>query len=562
MSRLKLILVRALAALCLASPAPALFAQETWAADFFEKIEVRTMNVEVFVTDRQGNAVAGLGIDDFEVLDDGQRMKLTNFYSNFSASEGGTGFDPAAAAAAEEQRLTVVLLFDQAHLTRRNRDLVVEQLRNAPWFKPEHRDRVMVISQRRNQSLEVIQDLADDLAKFHAALDRVAALPAAGDQLRLETQAALRQALDVNANSGLGAAEPREEVLASLRPVLEAEHLRIRNTLQTLEGFVDALTALPGRKALLYISDGLPARPGEALVEALLTPQPDSDFADLDTTALWRQLGHRANANRVTFYPLLAGGGKTDDFSVLLTGRNFRAEDRSRTVRAAAVQRNSLRTPMEILAESTGGLAFLQPKTFERAMAHLRQDFTSYYSLGYQAPRLPDGRDHRIEVRLKQPRRDLVLRHRKGYRDKVPEDAMADRTLSALFFGPQDDNPLGVKLEVGPSEKTNSEEIHLTVHVKIPISRLLLLPEDTFHEAQISIFVGARDAEGHTWPIQRLPAPIRIPNDRLLTSLNQMATYPVDLQMHNRSKHTVVVGVRDEIAARESTLRVAVRPGT
>ena len=555
-------LARSVAVLFLGLCGPALLAQEPWDASFFEEIEVRMTNIEVFVRDHQGNAVEGLELEDFEVLEDGRPVELTNFYA--SSSPGTTPGRPAAAAgpAATEQRLAVVLFFDLAHLAPRNRDRAVARLREASWFKPELGDRVMVIGQRRTQSLEVVQALTQDRAQFLAALDRIAALPAGGDQRRRETEGALHQLLDPRVGAAEDSTNP-EKVLAALRPVFEAEYARVRSTLETLERFVDAFTALPGRKALVYLSDGLPLRPGEAVAASMLGPQRGTELADLDTTALWRRLGQRANSNRVTFYPVLAGGGTPEDFFAPALGPDPRPEERTRRARAAAVQKANLRTPLRILAESTGGLAFLQPKTFERAMARLRQDFSSYYSLGYQAPRPADGQSHRLEVRLRRPERDLVLRHRQGYRDKDPQDAMADRTLSALFFGTQDDNPLGVKLALSPrAKKDSSESYRLTVEVKIPISRLLLLPEDTFHEAQVSIFVGTRDAAGHTGPIKRLPTPIRIPNDQLLTSLNQMATYPVDLYMLDASDHTVVVGVRDEIAARESTMRVAVRPGS
>lgn len=565
MTYLKLIITYALACLCLVLPSPALFAQETWAADFFEEIEVRTMNVEVFVTDRSGTAVEGLSAQDFEVLDDGQPMKLTNFYvqSKPLAPETEAPSPTLEFGGPLEQQLTVVLFFDQAHLSSRSRDRVLERLRATTWFKPGQRHRLMVICHRSDQSLEVIQELADDPRKLESALQRVTSLPAAGDLLRAETQATLRQLLDLDRAPGLGATDlptPRE-IASNLRPVFEAEHLRIRSTLETLERFVDALTILPGRKALVYISDGLALRPGEAVVEAFLGPLAEADLADLDTTALWRQLGDRANANRVTFYPLLANGGRTDDFSYLASGPNFRAEDRTRSARAAAVQKANFRSPMEILAETTGGRAFVQPRSLERALAHLRQDFSSYYSLGYQAPRPADGKTHQIKVRLKGRHRDLQVRHRQAYYDKAPEEAMAARTLSALYFGTQDNNPLGVKLELSPMGKGDAQDYQLTVNVKIPISSLMLLPEETFHEAQVSIFVGARDAAGHTSPIQRMPTPIRIPNNRLLSSLNQMATYPVDLRMPNNAGHTLVVGVRDEFADRESTMRVSVLPG-
>ena len=65
----------AVAALLCASLAPAA-AQETPPQETFgELIEVRVVNVEVVVTDRDGNRVSGLGPADFRLTVDGNTLK-------------------------------------------------------------------------------------------------------------------------------------------------------------------------------------------------------------------------------------------------------------------------------------------------------------------------------------------------------------------------------------------------------------------------------------------------------------------------------------------------------
>ena len=59
-------------------------------------------------------------------------------------------------------------------------------------------------------------------------------------------------------------------------------------------------------------------------------------------------------------------------------------------------------------------------------------DFKTYYSLGYSPVHSGDGRYHKIDVRTK--RKDLVVRHREGYRDKTTEAKMSDGVISALFY--------------------------------------------------------------------------------------------------------------------------------
>jgi hypothetical protein len=93
------------------------------------------------------------------------------------------------------------------------------------------------------------------------------------------------------------------------------------------------------------------------------------------------------------------------------------------------------------------------------------------------------------------------------------------------------------------------------VTVKVPIERLLLLPHENHHQGSLSLFVGARDAEGRLSPIQHLPTPISIPNEKLLVALGQVASYQMGLVLRP-GEHTVVVGLRDEVANTESTARL------
>ena len=49
-------------------------------AQLVESIEVRVTNLDVVVTDRSGNPVAGLTKDDFIIIEDGEEQPITNFY--------------------------------------------------------------------------------------------------------------------------------------------------------------------------------------------------------------------------------------------------------------------------------------------------------------------------------------------------------------------------------------------------------------------------------------------------------------------------------------------------
>ncbi len=59
------------------------------------------------------------------------------------------------------------------------------------------------------------------------------------------------------------APEEAESLLFQVRAYAEQEAQRTQETLAQLTRFVDLLGGLPGRKAVFYVCDGLPSRPGD-----------------------------------------------------------------------------------------------------------------------------------------------------------------------------------------------------------------------------------------------------------------------------------------------------------
>jgi len=75
---------------------------------FTDQIEVSLVNLEVVVTDKKGKSVPGLQREDFQVLEDGKPVEITNFYAET------TGSGPAASEGPHsvDQRLSLVVFVD------------------------------------------------------------------------------------------------------------------------------------------------------------------------------------------------------------------------------------------------------------------------------------------------------------------------------------------------------------------------------------------------------------------------------------------------------------------
>ena len=164
-----------------------------------------------------------------------------------------------------------------------------------------------------------------------------------------------------------------------------------------------------------------------------------------------------------------------------------------------------------------------------------------------------EPKDRAIEVRLIS-RKGLRLRHRETYRPKIRDKRSGDATLAALLYN-TGANPLGIVLEPGGVEKRDDGSSLLTVLVKLPIAKLVLLPRGETHAAQVSFFVSVRDKAGGARPVQKIPFHLNIPADKLAEARAREAVYPLPLVVRPGDLQAVV-GVRDDFASEESAVRL------
>lgn len=559
-----------LAALFLA--AGSLPAQEPADPTFYESIDVNVANVEVYVTDKQGRRVQGLTKDDFQVSEDGKPVEITNFFAmsegrpvapSGEAEEEPGETEAPAPVSKPDQRLYLAIFLDNRTLVPATRKRVLDSVKEfVSRLQPG--DRVLLAGY--DNSVVIRQGLTSDPEALAAALDEVARTAPGGTSRDSERQRILRQ---IDAAYGVDGPTGGETQLAQAAIVLAQQLFQDiklygtqqldenRAALRALEQFVDSLAGLPGRKAVLYVSGGLSLRPAEALLraweikfESLKESVGFSPFDGRrdDATPFLKALIDRANANRVTFYAL----GSTTELSGLS------AESTASTVlntEMAVTERLNLQGSLEMIADGTGGLASIDAS--ERPLIdRMRQDFDTFYSLGYVPRTGRDGSKRKVEVKTRNAA--LTVRHRGTRSERTERERMTSRAMAALLLG-EDDNPLEVALELG-KEKTNDKgQIEVEVLVKFPLANLVLVPQDQFHEGHLSLFIGARDSHGRSSDITEVDVPIRVPNDQLLTALGQIGAWKTTMLLRPEP-HTVAVAVRDRVGNVDSTARADYTP--
>jgi VWFA-related protein len=553
------------------SPAPAPTAAEEPAVEtFYEAIQVRLGEVEVVVTDRQGNRVTGLTRDDFALFEDGERVEITSFAAfaptpSASVAAPTSGASDGAEASADAGAVVVVLVDNQS-LTLSGRKRLLERVRALVRTGLGAGNRFAVAIQDDPGSLRMVLAPTDDTAAVLAALDRAEEVAPGGQRMYGET-ARLVRSLQTSLNPAGALTQSRAESQApedmeeaegrslyeqirSLTRQLEGQAL---STAAALEQLVQAVGGLPGRKVVLLVSGGIPQRPGEALVSAwrnrydsvpsLRNVSRSFDEREGDVGSTLRRAAAHANGSRVVIYGLASPAAPSSVSAEMAGGEVWTStEEWTATM--------NLRESVEALALPTGGVVGLEGGGAGAALDALREDLESYYSLAYVPRDRTRGQDRKLRVEVTPP--GLTVRHRSSFRERTSGELMVGRTRAALLLGHQDD-ALGLTVDVGvpvESDQRNVSELPMTI--SLPLAELVLLPQGQFHEGRMRIYIASTDEKGRSSPVTEIDVPVRVPNDQLLAALSRHVGYRTRLAIRD-TRQRIAVTVRDELSHQSAT---------
>jgi VWFA-related protein len=414
--------------------------------------------VDLVVRDKRGRLVRDLGRGDVELLEDGAPQEILSLRlvdtlgGARGAAEARLPAGPATTPPAprpDEHPLFVAFLFDRLspQARRTAHDAALEWLQ-----RPVPGRRIGVY--RIDQRLEALAPFGDDLAAAREALDLVlkatptpytsnsdrerlralratmlavgpppgdtgprggspAAVPGPGsaESAGLEiarSQDALRGATQGDSLSQAAAAGGARAEIAMLEAMeaLERDQQGLA-TLNSILALVNGLKTLPGRKAIVFFSEGLVL--------------PQRVAATLHTVV------SEANRGGVSFYTADAAGLRTvssasetrrDLASVVqITEQADRVkpgEAMKAMERNEDILRSNPQSGLDALARQTGGFLIADTNEIARSLRTAEEDLASYYLLEYApANELWDGRFRRIEVRVRRP--GVHVQARQGY---------------------------------------------------------------------------------------------------------------------------------------------------
>ena len=393
---------------------------------------VVTVEVDVIVTDRDGRPVSDLRAQDFELLQDDRAQPVTTFaYVPVTASveaepQTGTGtapptasHDPVSAAAAPGRLLVVVVddltLSPESMLRTRTAlaQIVDEQLQAG--------DRMAIV--RTSGGGGSSQAFSADRAVLRERVDRLRfnARQFERDDYKVTAEnELLREWPPVRNNlSEAEKSPPPAEVDARLASTANEDQRAVSEAfsagvLGTLQGVVEGLRALPGRKGVLLFSDGF-----------TLTGTTGGGVQPMLQHALNRLVDQALRAHAVIYAinvrPWEAMSGADRD----LGGSPFRSsvDGQAQLDRVDALRTASFSQMTEgpaYLAAQTGGFFFRNPPDLALVTRRSLDDQRGYYLLGYTPDAATIEQDrrgrtfHRLTVRLRR-RAGLTVRSRKGF---------------------------------------------------------------------------------------------------------------------------------------------------
>ena len=138
-------------------------------------------------------------------------------------------------------------------------------------------------------------------------------------------------------------------------------------------------------------------------------------------------------------------------------------------------------------------------------------------------------------------------------------------TLVAVVVGKQiyggiGSNPFGLDLRVSKGSATDEGDFVASMELSIPLDKVVLMPNESFHEGRIRLYVGAADEEGDLSELQEATVPIRIPSEEVGQAGEAFFVYRSPVRLDS-GRHRIAVGVWDEIGHASSFVTRSVEVG-
>jgi VWFA-related protein len=411
------------------------------------RVQVKQVLVPVIVTDRKGHHVTGLKANDFEVLEDGVPQKLVAFSTEQDGEAGlfrpeqAAGPPPAPATdAAPPVRRNYLICLDALNSSLGNFTQVREALRKL--FREERGADSQYALIALGRQPVVIQNLTHDPDAILQALDSKDLLKSIQTSEASNLSHQLAELTSILADycqqcpcsgapiatgrSSIGTAQlcngKWQNVQMWANSAAEQRDNFTRSFLNDLRDTVEQESRLPGKRVLVFVSDGFNLQPGRDLygVMAAYTNNPSellqSPVGNLETVI--QAIVRLASDHDVTFYSLdsrglyaLSGGGFDASEEVFQIRNPYLLPQLKAERETVAVENQSA---MNELAQATGGVFYHNSNDLLKGLRQSFADGRDYYVLAYASSNpAADGKFREVKVQVNG--KNLLVRAKRGY---------------------------------------------------------------------------------------------------------------------------------------------------
>ncbi len=521
-----------------------------------EQVSTTIIQVDVSVTDKKGKIVRDLKAEDFEIYENDNKQKVTNFSFISSLVDPPKSelddLEIAAPPAAKELkpseiRRTIAIVVDDLSLSVESVNYIKKTLRSFVSKQMQQGDLVAIV--RASGGLGALQQFTADKNYLYDSINKIKFKRRGGKLSTFDPFSMASGGLDSNeteANANTGDLDSfRESIFAA-------------GTLGATKYIIEGMEKLPGRKSVMLMSDGFQiyARGNTGLIESTRV-----------TNAL-QTLAEAANEASVVIYTMDTRGLQTLDFTAADDLGSRAIDTKSITNPSIAITQDKTeaitrgrRTEffesqdgLNYLAKETGGIFIRNTNDLYGGIKKMLDD-QSYYLLAYE----PDdetfdpekSRFNKLDIKVN--REDVDVRYRSGFFGTSGNDkAMAsinlnpNTELNNALISPFPVNDIDIRLSsLFQGSKDNKLFINSFVH--IDVSKLTFTDSGNgSKKAAFDMLAANFDDNGVPTDQQNKTFNIDVKNDVYERMLKEGFIYYFTLPVKESGAYQMRVAIRDK----------------
>ena len=491
---------------------------------FTLKVPVEVVVVNAIVTDRDGNPITDLTVDDFEILENRKKQTIQSFSQEIYQSPQSSltwgnavgAEEPAPEAAPEKPRLLSLVIDDLTYPPMGTLSRTIQAIRGFVERGLREGNYISIMTASRGYFVPFTQDselLLAEIDRIHKKLDFTASMSRTGCLRMTDAQAeeihvissspgsrafdvAMSEAEDcgvgeasanplsanVNPRVGVGAtgADANQQAIEAYVRTMAAQHLslkkgRTRRLLDVLRGHIRSLGPVEAQKSLVLLSAGFLHRALRYDLERLVD---------------------RALKTGIIFNTIRITGLETSpmyDVSENFTENSNLRIDKSLLVTEDRRQKG---ISLEYLARATGGIYFKDNNDLGAGLRQVVDQQFSYYVLSYATPpKKPDGRYYRLRVKVSRP--GVRVTHRKGFyapKERLSPEEQKKKEMLEAMRAPTDLREIPLQMSYHGS-RLDGDTYRLEIVTRLGFEDLPFLVEEGKRINRINLAVVAFDAK-------------------------------------------------------------------